>query len=862
MAENNNILSMLFGAGAGGVGGDSFYGQPAAGGGMLAEQALGLMSPHLGMLSSAYGLNEKMMRMLGGSGLSHYGGSMFQPPNHANVLLNNWQHQLNTRTLSGVAEDQKQFETRFMTNMYRSMGFDQSTTAERVQRDAGFWLSPMKMFADAMMGPMEFSRMQSGMSHAARAMGVRPTETLFHPLAGISPQRLERAYGTSSRSAIEAQMREREELLGGVLDPNTGEYQGGFNQAVMGAYEKNISGFGGLSAGGVGDVMAYMGRGGGLSLESIKTKSGAMVQKVKSMSQAVGAMQEVFGGPMQELLQKMDALFGGNAAGMDPEMIKNRVLQMKHTAAMTGTSLAVMGEMTMAGQQYGERMGLGGAFGAQVALNTQQLIGPSSGDTLDGRLDTQRYRSEVLKFKAGAAGSTTARYAGAAYLTWLDRNYGGKGSADTQAEFMNLVDQQGGGLRSLAGIAGVSASEIITASQADSTLEFLETSSLGGDVAISEKMDRVKNLRRRYYGRIAEKYGVSLQGDAGTLSRKEILAQARAAGVRNIREFEGELDIVGRGIGRRVGFTGARAQMSVDELMYDLANEKQNRLDVEARTKIDASLKKLSNQRFGARGLIEAINEVGATGELTVRDASKALFGLDDTVAKIREVEESDEFKTAMAALPEERRRRMRGMERDLVAALDDPGMTEEQRKKVGAALATADLGQRQQMLEEMFYETTERGKKLKIIKEAGLEDAFTGTKSYQKRKQLAQQAAFDQALQESMTTGEGDQAVLNQDRLKKMKAYLTEAADGKKMSWQEKVKALEQNEEFTEEEREKFKEAYQRNRDTLGLKGLGLESVLNRLASVLEDLVTENGESPKLGKDAAAAAAAAAGAG
>jgi len=239
----------------------------------------------------------------------------------------------------------------------------------------------------------------------------------------------------------------------------------GFATQMKSDFYANPNQYGGNNLQGAGEVFQQLSQRSVLGQGDISPgKIKATSKKVQEMSQAVGAMQDLFGGTIPEIFDKMDAIFGGNAGAMGGQALQNRVLRLKQTSQITGQSLQATAQMMMTGAKYAEAAGMDAGIGAAAAEQTGLALGVNvAGTGNQRRVNSGRLRAATLRANASASTSRQAQYYAGALQVWKENNPGG-----TSDQFQEKV--QGAGATSigdLAAVAGGSVSAVQTASGSD-----------------------------------------------------------------------------------------------------------------------------------------------------------------------------------------------------------------------------------------------------------------------------------------------------------------------------------------------------------------------------------------------------------
>ena len=143
-----------------------------------------------------------------------------------------------------------------------------------------------------------------------------------------------------------------------------------------------------------------------------------IVDKLKSMSEAVAAMKDIFGengradAPMSEIFNALQKVTQNNLSTMQPAQIKNLVRNANNAARMTGMGLEGMMANIAAAGGATDRFGLDRSFSTGVATNSA-LFASSFGSVFGnvrgfGFMDKERAMGMSRELGAAALGSTSA----------------------------------------------------------------------------------------------------------------------------------------------------------------------------------------------------------------------------------------------------------------------------------------------------------------------------------------------------------------------------------------------------------------------------------------------------------------------
>jgi hypothetical protein len=215
--------------------------------------------------------------------------------------------------------------------------------------------------------------------------------------------------------------------------PGVGEAPNKAWQANMSAFNASLTenfltdpgSYGGLNLEGTGQVFQQMSQRSILGQNDIsKDRITGTTERVKKMSQAVGAMQELFGGTIPELFDKMDAIFGGTAAAMGGDQLTSRIMRMKQTSQLTGQSLNSLAMMSQQGGFYAQQAGMDTGIGAMAAEQTAIQLGVNYSGALPNvrRVNQGRLRDASLQVNTAGATSRMAQWYSGAYTLFLEKN--------------------------------------------------------------------------------------------------------------------------------------------------------------------------------------------------------------------------------------------------------------------------------------------------------------------------------------------------------------------------------------------------------------------------------------------------------
>jgi hypothetical protein len=620
-------------------------------------------------------------------------------------------------------------------------------------------------------------------------------------------------------------------------------------------------GYGGFNLQGRSEVFSQMSQRSMFGKNDIGQRASSVSSQVKKMSQAVGAMQELFGGTIPELFDKMDAIFGGNAAAMGGDQLMSRVMKMKQTSQLTGQSLNSLAQMNMMGGQYAEMAGMDAGIGANAAEQTAIALGVNyaGGLTSTRRINQGRLRSASLRANTSATASRMSQYYAGAYMTFLEGqglDYNTMTAAD-RAKYSGKFAGLASGASSIGELATAAGSDVMSvryASMSNAALEAMaddeNIANFGIQGNISNAQGAIARAMRRAVTSSGTKVDMSVFMNKGQLrSTKDIISdltskygmsrtqaqgiidnqmeqaggalynmngqeleayffqQRNAGGLRELRDNRAEFDKkMGGGVGGLLGimnFLGTEGAGSANlgqvlgSALGILTPEDQRKkmsagdftkqgtqLANKMKAAFEAAKKRGDHRQAGM--IATAMNKISSAGSLTSLSTDQ-LKNLRRYVADIRENESGD------ISEPVELVWDMMAGDQERLAdkALTDSGLT----KEYGDAMQKADLTDARQ-----------------IGRTAAARSALKGIKSKQARERM-RNALF------------GDEKKKDDD--------FTSIRDAKK-----RLKDLG----VSDEERRQFISDLEKKADALktGDPKQGLESILSRLADVLETLATD----------------------
>jgi len=412
-----------------------------------------LMGPFGELLKSLFDPDKMLLNQLTGS---PFGGMQARlsgrtPRMHDIMMYEQQKTFFDAGARNPALTDHKQA---LLRNFYEKTGFANADV--KAQSAANSIYNPVGMVAELAMMSYGESGARQARAQGYMAMGIHA------PALGQSMQ-------GAGVMANQAMMRQATQALTTDFldDPNA---YGGFNLQGQGEVFQQMA------------QRSIIGRG-----DLTKGKIAGTTQKVREMSQAVGAMQELFGGTIPELFDKMDAIFGGNAGAMGGQALLGRVLRMKQTSAVTGQSLQSLAQMNIMGGRYAEAAGTDAGIGAMAAEETGLAGGVNyaGGGFSTRRINAGRLRQAALRSNVAAATSQATSYYAGAYAMYLRKQ--GRTSeeirsmtTEQQRAASNKFAELAGGasnIGELASITGASAAEIRNMALSDEAQEYMSDDS-------------------------------------------------------------------------------------------------------------------------------------------------------------------------------------------------------------------------------------------------------------------------------------------------------------------------------------------------------------------------------------------------
>lgn len=343
--------------------------------------------------------------------------------------------------LDAGADDR--FRQMALEGYYRAMDFDSETARQRAQQQ---W-SPAGLIGSFAMTAYEVPKAREQLTQGFLEMNLQP----------ITPGIIDT--NTMGNEYVSRQLRQRDAATQ-------------FSKTLEERYFRDPAAFGGLTYGETGEVFAQMTSRNTISMRDMtnadgsanEARIGATTDRVREMSRAVDAMQELFGGTIPEVFDKLDQVFGGSASAMGGQQLESRVRELKQLSAVSGQSLQATAQMVQVGQQYAQQAGFDAGIGTSAAMETTAQLGvsvDSSGFNMR-RVNMGRVRAMALRSNVASATSPFAQYYAGAREIFIDKELAklpeGTSVADRAARREELADQffnRTQGVNSLAGLSEI-----------------------------------------------------------------------------------------------------------------------------------------------------------------------------------------------------------------------------------------------------------------------------------------------------------------------------------------------------------------------------------------------------------------------
>lgn len=329
-----------------------------------------------------------------------------------------------------------------MEGYYRVLGFDPGTAAER----AGSRYSPTGLLSSFAMKSFDFGGGREALTQGFLEMNITPITP------GVIDERTMGGEYVAKQRRMQDAARQ-------------------FSKDLENTYAADPGQFGNLTYGETGQVFAEMASRDTLNIRNITNADGSANEtrirettgRVQEMSRAVDAMQELFGGTIPEVFDRLDQVFGGSASAMGGRQLESRVRELKQLSAVSGQSIQATAQMIQVGQQYAEQAGFDSGIGTSAAMVTTAQIGvnvDSSGFNMR-RVDMGRVRALALRNNVAAATSPFAQYYAGARQIYVERERqkpGNEGRTDDELsqEFFDKTRNVRtlGGLSQVTGVSG------------------------------------------------------------------------------------------------------------------------------------------------------------------------------------------------------------------------------------------------------------------------------------------------------------------------------------------------------------------------------------------------------------------------
>jgi hypothetical protein len=676
---------------------DSFftrpYSQPGQGGNSAISQLLGQLSPGLGSAFQASGIGNQIFNGLGNFASTR--GSFSTYTNPANIMLNQAQNRVYANMMQNSQELGKQQQQQMLSQFYTNMGF------KNANERASSWLNPVGSLASiGVNAGYELSAMNTGFRDAAFHGGV------FANTPAMSLSGAERSFFGTRQGEVRSRMR-------------SGQF-GNLFAAVQGGYLDDPSQYGGLGGGEIGQITAQLSRAG--KLEDVLADFGAggdigrgtskVNERVKGMAKALGPMKELFGGSIPQLMSQLDNIFGVSATTFSPQAIQSRVLQLKHTARMSGTSVQTLMSMQQSAQGYLESMGAGPMGATQAALNASYAIG-ASGVNID-RVNESSLRQNILKNATGRIGSRMGRDLAGAYVLFRERagvQAGTQADSDLNAKFRSQIMGGSMDINSLSAKFGFSQQDIRTASMGEAAQDVLATTSmaqdLGGDTYGRYRRAALRSSRSYLSDQgirlsAKELAGIDIRDSEGTLA----LLRSRGGGEKDLAALQNYFESSAQWM-TGMGFRETEAERAKILQGRELEGR------ITGRGRFEASLGGVS---FGVKGIMQALS----SKDPTVSKFIKGAFGLAGigTVNK----EAGAMFDKALSGLTGDARtkaeRRLNAVFQAGLHGIDTSGnlLSEDAQKKALMAIQSGDLSE----VNLSARDITKEGQREKALEDIG----------------------------------------------------------------------------------------------------------------------------------------------
>ena len=347
--------------------------------------ALGMLSPILKQVAEGLHLPQNLVNgFLGQHGVLSTRGSFSHQTNFANELFNQQSAQFNKDSLTGFERQVDQAKLHVATEFYNKILGDRDKAKIQAQEAISGGIPKLGgLAAGYIMDEYDFAGLRRGVISTGMLGGA--------------------TVGPASKSE-ERQKRYSE-----------------YSKALAGEWGTSKFSFGGLTGTEVGQVSTMLAR---VGVIDFRTSGGASkakesVEKVKQMSRALSPLKELFHESIPQLFSRLDDTFGVSAASMNPMELQTRVLKLKHTASLTGTSVETLMKMGKAASGLLEGIGESGMGSDVIGAISAGMIG--SGVDMS-RLNPTKFRKEVVKNVTGQLASRAAKDMSGAVAIWMDQN--------------------------------------------------------------------------------------------------------------------------------------------------------------------------------------------------------------------------------------------------------------------------------------------------------------------------------------------------------------------------------------------------------------------------------------------------------
>jgi hypothetical protein len=651
--------------------------------------------------------------------------------------------------------------------------------------------------------------------------------------------------------------------------PGTQQDMRNFTAALTKDFLADPGAFGGLDLQGTGQVFQQMSQRSVFGRQDITAeRANNTKMEVQKMSKAVAAMQDLFGGTIPELFDKMDAIFGGTASAMGGDQLMDRVMRMKSASQLTGQSLSSLAMMSQTGGFYAQQAGMDFGIGAMAAEQTYIQLGVNYAGALPSvrRVNQGRLRQASLQLNTAGAASRMSQYYAGAFISYLN-NKGYDYYTMDKGLRQTLSDEfaaQATGVTNIGGLARIegvgSVMDIRDLSMSDAALIAMQDDRNVSSFGIRGNVNRIQESMAASLRRAASRRaGVDIEMSV-FMNEKTGQLRSTADIIRDLESdrfnLTGAAGIVNN-IVRQYGSTmfGGMNSQEVEAYLYQFRNQDQLRKFNDARA---AMFNELGSGVGGVRGAMNFLmSEDGAKSEKTVGNVVAAALGLL-TPEDMRDKVTTAQLKESGKSISLDIRKKYRDAVRDasktgdwttvrqlenVMTKITDPDVIaklsrDEQESLKGyleGGLSNEALYNADEILQD-----EEEGLRRKILEDSGMQkeyyNAMYGKRNKAEANRFAKKASLESAIK----------GVKNTDLEKKIRDAITAGGGSEKVKTESDLrkvlKSLDDNADWSSEERDSFFANYQKNKEafSVGDPKLKLDQVLNRLAEAIEALVAE----------------------